>query len=180
MKRSKNTTPKKRSGQRNAFDKTTWTKDLVECIEMELLTWWHRMSVDKIRALAIQCHPWHEIAFTISFLTNRESSHNEAKHGKWDLPAWRLYNFTSGPDTDWPYAQKLMRVAHRYYMASERSGEPVKVRDELVRCCARALKSSKVTKALKRYNLAHDFELFAGHPDAPERNYCKPSRSAKQ
>lgn len=151
------------------FDADAWTKKLAECIELELLTWRVRMSHDKIRALALECHPWHENALSISFLTDRESF-EETKESKWSVADWRMYNFTAGPGANWPFAAELMRIAHEYYMETEGA----RARDKLVKCCAEALMSPKVSKTLKdRYKLADDFQLFVGHPDDPGKNYCR-------
>lgn len=160
------------------FDFVGWTRRLAECIELELLTWRGRMCFDRIRALAIDCAPWHDAALSISFLTDRERF-DETNCGKWSIADWRMFDFTAGPDTHWPLAEELMRDAHEYYTEAVRKdaeGNTTMIapefRDDLVRCCAKALKSEQVAKALKHYHLAADFELYAGHPDEPDRNYC--------
>ena len=126
------------------FDPVTWTKKLADCIELELLTWWVRMSHDKIRALAIHCHPWHADALSISFLTDRESFAEPKEPasrsaGKWSVADWRMYSFTDGPGANWPFAEGLMKMAYDYY-ALEGSDS----RDTLVNCCADAIMSEQV------------------------------------
>lgn len=130
------------------------------------------MSLDSLRALAIDCHPWHEACLTLSFLTNREAF-GEDKYGKWSLADWRMYSFTSGPSTHWPLAADLMREAHDIYQQAHDKGDAAKVRDMLVSCCAKAIKAPSISQVLKaNYRLAPDFELFAGHPDDPGQNHC--------
>lgn len=157
----------------HTFDPEGWTNRLARCIEMELLTWFVRMSLDQLRGLALDCAPWHDDALMISFLTAREQF-DEVADGKWSTPSWRFFNFTSGPNTSWPFAIGVMCEAHDYYSAGDKVEEMANRRDELCRCCARALRYPSVQQVLReRYNLAPDFGLYAGHPDEPECNFCE-------
>lgn len=79
-----------------AFDPASWTERLAHCVELELLTWHVRMSLDRLRGLALDCCPWHAPALIISFLTEREQFGFEGAD-KWDTAAWRFFDFTSGP-----------------------------------------------------------------------------------
>ena len=154
------------------FDPAAWTERLAHCVELELLTWHVRMSLDRLRGLALDCCPWHAPALIISFLTEREQFGFEGAD-KWDTAAWRFFDFTSGPDTHWPYAAEVMREAHAYYGDDETGSERAERRDELCRCCAKALRHPAVERVLReRYQLAPDFEVYAGHPDEHERNFC--------
>lgn len=66
-----------------------------------------------------------------------------------------------------------MREAHAYYGNDETGSERAERRDELCRCCAKALRHPAVERVLReRYQLAPDFEVYAGHPDEHERNFC--------
>jgi hypothetical protein len=158
-----------------SFNADEWTHQLTECLWLELLSWRGIMSHDTIRAFAISCYPWHDVSMSISFLTDRESlsfkqieNKNDAWcAGKWSIANWRMFNFTSGPDTHWPYGAKVMAAAHKYFMEDKVS------LDTLLNCCANALKSERVMNILeKHYTLSADFELYAGHPDKPGYNYC--------
>jgi hypothetical protein len=146
-----------------------WAGRLAQCVRLELLFWRGRMSLDRVRALALDCHPWHTNALTLSFLTDRESF-PEARLGKWAIADWRLYDFSSAPTSNWPAAQSLMDEAHRLYMAAAPGNESA-VRDLLIRSCVMAMKSAEVSDALRSYDLAPDFALFVGHPDAPNKNF---------
>ena len=155
-----------------SFDPEGWANRLAHCVELELLTWFVRMSLDQLRGLALDCAPWHEDTLSISFLTDRESF-EEADEGKWATPSWRFFDFTSGPNTSWPFAAEVMRDAHEFYARGGPQEETKQRRDELCRCCARALRHPSVQQVLReQYNLAPDFGLYAGHPDEPEHNYC--------
>ena len=154
------------------FDPEGWTNRLAYCIELELLTWFVRMSLDQLRGLALDCAPWHKDALSISFLTDREKF-DEAAEGKWETPTWRFFNFTAVPNATWPFATEVMREAHEYYARGGSQEKREGHRDELCRCCVRALRHPSVQQVLReRYNLAADFGLYVGHPDDPERNFC--------
>jgi hypothetical protein len=155
------------------FDTGKWTSRLAACVEFELLHWRTRLQFDQIRSLAILCCPWHRNALAISLLTDREAFHTTGTE-RWDeMASWRLFNFTSGPTMSWPAAAELMREAHDFYTTHIESAHPAGLRDELCVCCATALRDARVRAVLERhYCLTDDFELFVGHPDEPERNYC--------
>ena len=155
-----------------SFDPEGWTNRLAYCVELELLTWCVRMYLDQLRGLALDCAPWHEDSLMISFLTDRERL-DEVAEGKWATPNWRLFNFTSGPNTSWHFAAEAMREAHDFYTRGGPEEEFDERRDELCRCCARALRQRGVQQVLReRYDLAADFGMYAGHPDDRERNFC--------
>jgi hypothetical protein len=66
-----------------------------------------------------------------------------------------------------------MREAHDYYTAGIETGHPQVRRDELCRCCARALRDPRVGAVLQQeYLLADDFELYVEHPDG-RKNFCE-------
>jgi hypothetical protein len=146
-----------------------WTARLAQCVHYELYSWRNHMEQDRLRALALNCHPWHSEALTLSFLTERESF-DEGKYGKWAVADWRLYNFTSVPTANWPSAQLLMEEAHEFYQAAPKASA-VEFRDQLIQACVEAMKSSLVSGALESYSLAPDFAIFVGHPDAPKKNH---------
>ena len=152
------------------FDPKRWAATLATCIQLELLNWRVRMSHDKVRAVALDCHPWHLNSLTLSLLTDRESF-NEPKYGKWALADWRLYDFPSGPTGSWPAAQLVMAEAHAFYSRSQNNAERALARDSLIKCCVDAMRHTQVVEALREYHLARDFEVFVGHPDAPGSNF---------
>ena len=148
------------------------TADLAKCLELELLLWAPRMAADTVRALALDCHPWHEASYTLSFLTGRESF-DEKQYGKWSLASWRLYDFPSTPAAPWPTAAAVMREAFEYY--STASAKPDALA-EIIQSAVYALRSPNIASALAKYSLAHDFEIFVGQPDQPGRNYAVKAR----
>jgi hypothetical protein len=84
--------------QEYLLDPKCWTNRLAHCVELELFTWFVRMSGDRIRCLAIDCAPWFTQSLIISFLTERE----QLEGTKWSTAGWRFFDFTSGPNTSWP------------------------------------------------------------------------------
>jgi len=161
--------------QQPPLDLQEWTRKLAKCIHLELLCWRYRLSVDKLRAFAIVFAPWELDGLSLNFLTDREPF-DEAECGKWSIAEWRLCDFTSGPNTFWPYGEQLAREAHEWYTQFERrdstSGAVARVgaRNQLVLCCAKALKSLEVAEGLSHFQRTDDFALYAGHPDE-ERNF---------
>jgi hypothetical protein len=155
-----------------SFDTAAWTNRLAHCVELELLNWFVRMSLDTLRGLALDCAPWHDGAMMISFLTDRERF-DEAAEGKWATPSWRFFDFTSGPNTSWPFAAEVMREAHEFYARGGPDEEVIQRLEAICRCSAQALRHPSVQRVLhERYDLAPDFGLYAGHPDEPGRNFC--------
>lgn len=152
------------------FDPGNWTANLAKCVRLELLHWRIRMSEERLRAVALDCHPWHLKSLTLSLLTDRES-YNEPRNGKWALADWRLYDFPSGPTGSWPAAQMLMAEAHSFYSRSQNNAERALARDSLINCCVDVMREPQVAEALREYHLALDFEVFVGHPDAPGSNF---------
>src|SRR5262245_45849583 len=103
------------------FDADGWVARLAACVERELLAHRERLQADHIRALALTCCPWHRTSLILSILTDSESFHTTGTERWREIAAWRLFNFTSSPNANWPAADELMREAHDYYTAAARS-----------------------------------------------------------
>jgi hypothetical protein len=139
---------------------------------IEIFNAYRKIGIDKIRAFASDCFPWHSNVLSLNFLTDREWPDFEEANSKWDIASWRYYAFPSGPHSQWPYGEDVLREANRYYDDAETSGDSASARrDVIVRCCIEALNDPEVQKQLQRYQKTNDFELFVGHADTPERNY---------
>lgn len=147
-----------------SFDPARWTDAFAECVADELRRSGRRLGRDAVRAFAIDCTPWHAIALSLSFLTDREPDGGE----KWDLANWRLHGFTYDPP--WKAGAHLMKEANDYYSVST-NDRRLRVR-ELCACCVHALLDARVQAALEGLKLAPDFELYVGNPDEPELNYA--------
>ena len=154
----------------STFNLDSWTERLARCLELELLHWQTRLSIESLRGFALDCHPWLENTLTLSLLTDREKF-DEERRGKWAIAEWRFYDFTSAPTEAWPAAKQLMLEARGYYTRGLAAEEQSAAHSELLRCCVLAMGSPRVAHGLSRYQLASDFERFVGHPDSPSRNF---------
>jgi hypothetical protein len=163
------------------FDEDRFGDELGKRIALELNgVKWH-LRYDIIRALGIDCFPWHGWLI-LALLTAREE-YPEKEFGKWAMSDWRYYDFTSTPSEGWPHARDLTQQMKEYFAAEPedqaRAGERA---DRIYRACAKALLSPHVSEALKFYGfkLARDFEFGVFHPDYPERgNYCDVVRGSR-
>jgi hypothetical protein len=155
------------------FDEDEFANELAQRIYLELNGVKSYLKYDEIRALAIDCHPWHG-CIILCILTNREDF-SEAQCGKWSMADWRYYDFSSTPDASWPFAKDLIEQMTKYY-ESGAEGTATFRADKIYRACAKALCSPTVSKALNfyKFNLASDFEFGVFDPDRypKKENYC--------
>lgn len=155
------------------FDPSEWSKQLADRIELELFMWHRKVGVDRIRAFAIECYPWHPNVLCLSLLTDREWPDFDSDRYRWDIASWRLYAFTSTPDSQWPYGEKVLRDAKRYYDHADKTTEVARRRDVIIQCCVDAIQATNVQDRLDKYTRTPDFELYVGHADAPGRNFVR-------
>jgi hypothetical protein len=162
------------------FDEDEFANELGQRIYIELSRVKLYLKYDEIRALAIDCYPYHG-RINLCILTNHEDFSEEhgdfpeEQCGKWSMAEWRYYDFSSTVDAKWPFAKDLMEQMTKYY-ESGADGTATFRADKIYRACAKALCSSTVSKALKLYkfNLASDFEFGVFDPDRypKKENYC--------
>lgn len=150
------------------FDEDKFANELAQRIYLELNGVKLYLKYDEIRALAIDCHPWHG-CIVLCMLTNREDF-SEEQCGKWSMAEWRYYDFSSTS-----FAKDLIEQMTKYY-ESGAEGTATFRADKIYRACAKALCSLTVSKALNFYefNLASDFEFGIFDPDRYHKteNYC--------
>jgi hypothetical protein len=158
------------------FDGQGWSKRLARLIALELSVGFRKFGIDRIRAVAIDCHPWHSNGLSLSLLTDREWPDLDPESAKWDIASWRLYAFHSAPHRQWPFGEELIREARQYYDGVEDRKELAARRDVIVQCCVDAMNNPAVEKELKRYPKTADFEIYVGHADAPEENFYSPKK----
>ena len=157
------------------FDRDWFINRLADCTAAELDYWQSRWKVETIRALALDCHPWHG-GIGLCLLTTREEFADDDL-GKWALGDWRLQDFTSSVGAPgWPAVKDLEQRMQQYYNGETETDvdlEPADRADVIFRCCAKALCSDVVATSLKRYRRGGDFEVGVFDPDHPARNYCE-------
>ena len=75
----------------------------------------------------------------------------------------------------------MQRLNYDYYggrTTSDPDKRPAERAEEILRCCAKALKHEKVREWINKFQLASDFEVALFHPDDPDygkasRDYCR-------
>lgn len=160
------------------FDPDLFAHELAQRIYHELVNGIkNQLRYDEIRALAINCFPWHGSLY-LSILTGREDFSEEEEDdrdfGKWSTAEWRYNDFTSTPNENWPYAKDLTEQMTAYYNSGDDQERLLRA-DTIFRACAKALLSPTVSQALKFYgfNLTADFEFGVIDYDHPNKgNYC--------
>jgi hypothetical protein len=159
------------------FDADLFAHELAHRIYLELNGVKTQLLYDEIRALSIDCFPWHG-SLHLSILTGREDfceeDDDDRDFGKWSTAEWRYNDFTSTPNENWPYAKDLTEQMTAYYNSGD-NRECLLRADNIFRACAKALLSPTVSRALEFYgfNLSADFEFGVIDPDHPSKgNYC--------
>ncbi len=123
--------------------------------------WAYRMQFETLRAVALDCHPWHSQLW-VSILTENEIP--RVRETKWEIGDWRW------AQTE-PVGDALATNLAASYEQLKTSSETDAL-DPLFLTLANCLVSQEVAEALKRYTVADDFELAVFNPDSPSlRNY---------
>ncbi len=151
-------------------------RDLLEhVLSTELKNQASKFAAHKIRGLAIDCHPWHQVV-ELCICTELDNEVVE-KYGKWCLADWKYFQFTRTSEGDeWPATRDTCQEMFDYCENNLPEDDPKEYgrrTDLMFRICAQALAGGSVKNALQGYNLAEDFELFVRHPDKPDANYCE-------
>ena len=127
------------------------------------------LSGDTVRAVALECVPWHGRVM-LHVLTDREAF-DEGEQGKWAMASWRCSALTETPYGTWKGFEDLGRTASAIYDVAE---EPRSAVEALCSRCVAALTSPQIRALLDgSYTLAEDFEFGVFEPDDPgQRNHC--------
>lgn len=155
----------------DSFDFAAFERELSDLIAAELDHQAEQLRPHELRAVALDCHPWHSI-LDLAVLTDADDA------DKWEIGDWQLYPLTPEDDdaAPWTAAGSWARLAREYWESavagnSHERGE--QAADRLFQSCARALESAGVRSTLAKFRLAEDFQLYVGNPDDPdETNYC--------
>ena len=155
----------------STFDETSWSEQLAECIANELNVWAPRLEFEVVRALAVDCSPWNVAGQSLSLSVLTEREHAETDREEWAVADWRLFNFTQTANAHWAQAADLDSIARAHFAEASASAKAER-RDQLCRACASALRMARVAEALSKLHLSADFQLYAGHADAPKHNFA--------
>jgi hypothetical protein len=153
---------------------------LAENLAFQFRYVWYRHRFETLRAVTLDCHPWHPVLSLCLLTTQEHEDFREDQHGKWDIAAWRLFQVA---DLD----KDLRRLIYDYHggrTIPDGDKPPVDTSntseraEEILRCCAKALKHEKVREWINKFQLASDFEVALFHPDDPDygkasRDYCR-------
>ncbi len=154
------------------LDAVKCREQLAHIIAKELITCARRFASNKIRGLAIDCHPWHKV-LELCLCTDLDDQFIE-ENGKWWLADWRYFQFTRTVEGNkWPATQALCEAMFDYCEENNSQDDFERRTGLVVRICAQALLSPTVKEAIKNYDLADDFEFFVSHPDELEENLCQ-------
>jgi hypothetical protein len=168
------------------FDPAKCRDALAPLIATALKKYAPQLRGRSIRALAIDCHPWHRV-LELCLCTELDDE-KIAQWGKWCLAYWKYFQFTRTPKgNNWPESVPICDAMYEYC----EGGPPGQEKDPpgldeyetrtwlMIKVCAQALLSDVVSDVLKDFKLAKDFELFVSHPDDGwDRNLCRSERNS--
>lgn len=156
------------------FDIESYQNRLSQHIATELIDRSEQFASHTIRALAIDCHPWHQV-LELCFCCELDQAAT-SKYGKWCLADWKFFQFTRTPEGDeWPASRDICAAMFDYCetnLPDDDEDEYGRRTELMFRICANALNSESVKTALRSYKLSEDFELGVRHPDNPQLNLC--------
>jgi hypothetical protein len=169
-------------GESVEFNGESFAKDLGDRLGLEFCVWAPRLKgACAIRAFTLDLDPSNGKIIP-SLLTDRESF-DESTQGKWRLGDWRLYSFTSTPNSGWPYGQELSDLV-REYVRDKKHDHVHPMFDywqqpredfEVLLACAAAFKRPDFLNYLQRFDLSTDFELgvFHAHDEECRCNFAR-------
>jgi hypothetical protein len=147
---------------------TDFTEKLADALSRELYQWKKRLKFETIHGLDLRCIPWYG-GLELSFLTVQEDFDLSKAYSDEYYSKWRL--------DDLPfYWREIDTVSQWMEKEFEKSGASLQYLEIFLFACATALKSSKIQKILRKYNLSQDFQItvFSPNSSLPRRNFYPP------
>jgi hypothetical protein len=142
-----------------------FTENITGALLCELYNWKRRLKFETIHGFDLRCVPWSG-QLELSFLTEKEDFDLSDAYSDEYYSKWRL--------DDLPYCSSKIEEAKQWMQGEvEKSGASLQYVELFLAACATALKSSKVQKILRKYNLAQGFQITVFSPNSsfPRRNY---------
>lgn len=144
---------------------TDFTANLADALGKELSQWKRRLKFETIHGLDLRCIPWHG-QLELSFLTAQEDFDLSEAYSAKFYPKWRL--------NDLPFYGREIDTARQWMEKEfEKSGASLQYLEIFLSACVTALKSSRIQKILRKYNLSQDFQITVFSPSSsfPMRNF---------
>lgn len=144
---------------------TDFTANLTDALGKELSQWKRRLKFETIHGLDLRCIPWHG-QLELSFLTAQEDFDLSEAYSEKFYPKWRL--------NDLPLYGREIDTARQWMEKEfEKSGASLQYLEIFLSACATVLKSSRIQKILRKYNLSQDFQITVFSPSSsfPMRNF---------
>lgn len=153
------------------FQPEEFAQKVAQDIAFRLKNVWHRHKFETLRAITLDCHPWHPVLSICLLTTQEDESFREDEYGKWDIAAWRLFQ-VADLDTE---LQRLIYDYSEGRTTTDRDKDSDERVEAILRCCATALQHRLVRESLGKFQLASDFEVVLFHPDDGDanRDYCR-------
>ena len=142
-----------------------FTEKVTGVLICELSNWKKRLKFETIHGLDLRCVPWFG-QLELSFLTDKEDFDLPDAYSEEYYSKWRLDNL--------PYFSSEIEEATQWMQEEvEKSVASLKCTELFLSACVSALKSSKVQKILRKYNLAQNFQItvFNHNSSFPRKNY---------
>jgi HEAT repeats len=144
---------------------TDFTEKLTNALHRELSCWEKRFKFETIHGLDLRCVPWYG-QLELSFLTAQEDFKLSEAYSEEYYSRWRL--------DDLPCCGHEIETVRSWMEKEfEKSGASLQYLELFLAACVTALKSSKIQKILRKYNLSPDFQITVFIPNSsfPRENF---------
>jgi hypothetical protein len=144
---------------------TEFTAKLADVLGEELSCWRKRLKFETIHGFDICCVPWNG-RLELSFLTAQEDFDRSEAYSDEYYSRWRLNNL--------PCCESEIEDVRQWMERDfEKSGVSLQHLELFLSACVTTLKSSRIQKILRKYNLSQDFQItvFSPNSSLPRRNF---------
>lgn len=144
---------------------TEFTEKLADVLGKELSCWRKRLKFETIHGFDICCVPW-DGRLELSFLTAQEDFDRSEAYSDEYYCRWRLNNL--------PCCESEIEAVRQWMERDfEKSGVLLQHLELFLSACVTTLKSSRIQKILRKYNLSQDFQItvFSPNSSLPRRNF---------
>ncbi len=143
-----------------------WVKELAIAISAVLAERQEEFSLQPLRMIAIDCHPWSgHLSFGV--LTQQEIDSSPILANPDEMAAWTYFEFPSD-SVSWHSTKTLAEQMKQAYF---RADTPKTIAEHYFNECAKALRTTIVQQAIDHYPRGKDFRLSVAHPDTGQEFY---------